>query len=144
MKYGSTFTPLIRVITNFLLLSLAMASQWQRACAHYWSSSEDPKTIAFFSLTLCPLASMAMVFAKKRASFYFYDFDHWFLENSIRIIVSIWVAGEYEAESNDCVALYRRGPLASMSMVFAKKRASFYFYYLDCRFLEKAMRIIVL
>ena len=53
-----------------------------------------------------PLASMAMVFAKKRVSFYFHDLDRRFLEKSLGITVSISVASEYEAESNDLSRSY--------------------------------------
>ena len=38
-------------------------------------------------------------------SFYFDDLDCRFLEKSIINVVSIWVATEYEAESNDCVCI---------------------------------------
>ena len=79
---------------------------------------------------------MATVFANKRVSLYFHDLDCRFLEKSLRITVSILVATEYEAESNDCLCIVS-------VMVFANKRASFYFHDFDCRFLEKLVRIIV-
>ena len=48
---------------------------------------------------------MAMVPAKKGTTFYFYNLDCRFLEKSHGISVSILLATEYEAESNDCVCV---------------------------------------
>ena len=52
-----------------------------------------------------PLASMAEVVAKKRASFYFYDLDFRFLDKSIRITVFDLIPTEYAAESNVCTPI---------------------------------------